>query len=88
MYKFEPFSTDSCLIFLPAIYKGRDSNEIKIEGIILKSRVKERIKVTGDDTWRNSIDLTLGHPIGILYETERVIPIEENVIINLVTLER
>ena len=72
---------------MPAIYKGRDSNEIKIEGIILESRVKEKMKETGDDTWKNSIDLTLGHQLGILDETERVIPIEENVMINLVTLE-
>ena len=38
IYKFEPFSTDGCLMFLPAVYHGLNSKVIEIEGVIVRNR--------------------------------------------------
>jgi len=85
IYKFEPFSTDSCLMFLPAIYQGLNSKVIEIEGIIVRNRQKNETGVKISDTWKNGVALTLGHAIGVMYQCNSPFSIDENVIVDLVT---
>ena len=87
MYKFEPFSTKSCLVFLPAIYKGTASKDISIEGVLLESKIKGENGKEKNMNWDKNIALTIGHPLGVLNEIEEAIPIEEEGVVNMVKLE-